>query len=765
MADIKASLILDTKQTEKGLKKVGNAMKAVLGAAAVKEVLDVANAFQEVRNKLMSVSESSAEATSKFNDVVAIARETRSGLTDTADLYFRMTKASENLGLSQKETAKVTELFAKTLKNSGATSTEAASAILQFGQAMASGRLSGDEFRSINESNTDMMDRLAKSLDVTRGALKGMATEGKLTAEVVTAALLESAEGIDATYAKTIGTLAESFTAIKREFTILVGKIESSTGIFAGLATSMVMLSENLGKVAVVMSIAFGVKVAQGIMGVVKSMQALKVATKAQNVAQAVMLSLMGPAGWAILAGGVVAAGTAIYALNKLTDDSAESQAEVGEETENTKKTAKELLALAEEKVVTDKTAKKLTEEQTRLLADQISDYQAMGDAIKLNGDAFRTNLEVQDQISSATQDQAEVIRGVADIEEDRKDALIELAQLTEIDATKRLAREKEINDEYDQRIILTKQQIAVQQAGQNALTYYNNVLDLIGRSAIEEQRSFKEQQGFLKQKTVAERELYTFSLNLRKSITDAELDLQLKTQAAIFAEQEKFAAKKQQFTEKDKQAVIDRFATEQTELNKSAQMWEQYSSMLLGQFLLLRESTRTFKYGITEALMEFRDQVENSAAYGTDLFNTMTQGWEDAFVKFAETGKLSFKDLFKSLMVEIIKMQANKLFLALFGGAGSVFGSLFAGLFHNGGNIPAGKFGIAGERGPEIITGPASVMSTNDTSSLMGNRGTSVNYTINAVDSQSFEMALARDPSFVFAVTEAGRRKLPGRA
>lgn len=66
-------------------------------------------------------------------------------------------------------------------------------------------------------------------------------------------------------------------------------------------------------------------------------------------------------------------------------------------------------------------------------------------------------------------------------------------------------------------------------------------------------------------------------------------------------------------------------------------------------------------------------------------------------------------------------------------GGSGSGLGSIFAGFFDSGGNIPSGQFGIVGERGPEIVTGPANVMSRVDTSKALAAQGsqsiTSVNY------------------------------------
>ena len=170
------------------------------------------------------------------------------------------------------------------------------------------------------------------------------------------------------------------------------------------------------------------------------------------------------------------------------------------------------------------------------------------------------------------------------------------------------------------------------------------------------------------------------------------------------------------------------------------------------------------FAAGWARAFEDFETGVNDTAAYGETIFKTMTEGFTDAIMTFVETGKLSFKDLFKSLMTEIIKMQANKLFLSLFG-AGGALGDFFAGFKNKGGYIPAGKFGIAGEGGgPEIVNGPANVTSTKATAKLLGGsqREVVVNYNINAVDAQSFKQLVASDPEFIYNVTRVGQRRLP---
>jgi hypothetical protein len=82
--------------------------------------------------------------------------------------------------------------------------------------------------------------------------------------------------------------------------------------------------------------------------------------------------------------------------------------------------------------------------------------------------------------------------------------------------------------------------------------------------------------------------------------------------------------------------------------------------------------------------------------------------------------------------------------------------GNFFGGFFANGGMLGAGKFGVAGENGPEFIGGPASI-------TPMGG-GANVTYNINAVDALSFKQLLAQDPGFLYGVTMQGAKGIPAR-
>jgi lambda family phage tail tape measure protein len=177
--------------------------------------------------------------------------------------------------------------------------------------------------------------------------------------------------------------------------------------------------------------------------------------------------------------------------------------------------------------------------------------------------------------------------------------------------------------------------------------------------------------------------------------------------------------------------------------------------------------ASQEFSAGWREAFQNYADEAENSARQASDYFSTFTKGWEDAIVNFVRTGKLSFKDLANSMIAEFAKIQAQKMFVQLFGGAGNagggLLGSLFGGLFGKagGGAVNAGQPYMVGESGRELFV-PNSAGKI--IPSGMGGGSTNVTYNINATDAQSFRTMIARDPQFIYNITEAGRRSQPSR-
>ncbi|EXF45275.1 lambda family phage tail tape measure protein [Pseudomonas sp. BAY1663] len=125
---------------------------------------------------------------------------------------------------------------------------------------------------------------------------------------------------------------------------------------------------------------------------------------------------------------------------------------------------------------------------------------------------------------------------------------------------------------------------------------------------------------------------------------------------------------------------------------------------------------------GAQRAIEDYIDSAKDLASQFENLTTGVLNGLEDTLTTFATTGKLSFKDLANSIIEDLARIAARQLtanlaqgVLGAVGGAAGGAGagglaSAFAGLFDSGGSIAAGQWGIVGERGPEIVTGPAAV-------------------------------------------------------
>ena len=238
-------------------------MSFVRGAAALvgvglsaQAILQSADAYTVLQNKLQNVSETAAQTDEITNRLFETANRTRTPVQETAQAFTRFDMALKNLGKSQDDSLRLTETVNKMLVVSGATANEAGSALLQLSQAFNKGKLDGDEFRSVMELMPNAADAIAKRLGVTRGELLKLAPEGKITAQVMVDAFNDAAKGIDEKFGKTVPTLSQAMTVLRNNATQTFGEMNKSLGITAGLSNALIFLAENMKALAVAAAIA-----------------------------------------------------------------------------------------------------------------------------------------------------------------------------------------------------------------------------------------------------------------------------------------------------------------------------------------------------------------------------------------------------------------------------------------------------------------------------------------------------------------------------
>jgi tape measure domain-containing protein len=263
MADLKINIIGNDKskqafnsleknvtKSKSSLLNLKNVLLAVAGSVIIRQYGNLSNEFQQLQNRLKLVTKSSQELKVVQSELFDIAQRTRGGFSETVELYQKLALQSRNLGLENKELATITENVNKVIAIAGVGSVQASSGILQLSQAFASGRLQGDEFRSISENIPPLLDIFAKELGVTRGELKELGSQGKITSEIIATALLKETENINKAYGKLSITIGQSTTVLKNSFITLVGVFNEATGAADFLATGITGLSRILDKLS-----------------------------------------------------------------------------------------------------------------------------------------------------------------------------------------------------------------------------------------------------------------------------------------------------------------------------------------------------------------------------------------------------------------------------------------------------------------------------------------------------------------------------------
>lgn len=210
------------------LKGIGGALAGVSLVALARQFLTIADTSKQLDAQLRLATATFGSFGQAQKDVARIADETRTGLTETADLYSNFVRNAKELGASQSDAARATETFSKTLKISGASAAEAGSATLQFGQALAAGALRGDELNSILEASPRLSRLLSESLGVSVGQLKALGEEGALTSDKLLRALTDQkfTAGIDNEFKQLPTTFDDAMTKVYNSAVTTIGAFD-----------------------------------------------------------------------------------------------------------------------------------------------------------------------------------------------------------------------------------------------------------------------------------------------------------------------------------------------------------------------------------------------------------------------------------------------------------------------------------------------------------------------------------------------------------
>ena len=187
-----------------GVALVGQEVLAV-GAKAT----EVSDKFASIKARIDLINDGSQSTASIMDKVYQASERSRGSYTDMLDSVAKLNMLAKDSFSSNDEAIRFVEQLNMQFKLSGAQVGEVSSAMTQLTQAMAAGRLQGDEFNSIMENAPMLAQAISQEMGVPIGQLKQLGSEGKITADVIKSALFNSAEETQAKFAEMPMTFQE----------------------------------------------------------------------------------------------------------------------------------------------------------------------------------------------------------------------------------------------------------------------------------------------------------------------------------------------------------------------------------------------------------------------------------------------------------------------------------------------------------------------------------------------------------------------------
>lgn len=178
-------------------------------------VVELADHVAGTNARLQMISGSQENVVALNNMIFESAQKARGEYMTMADTVASLSVNARDAFPDPRETVGFVEGLQKLFVIGGASAENQKFALLQLQQSLASGKLQGDEFRSITENAPILQDMIAKTMGITRGELKELSTQGAITADIIKKAVLDNADEIEERFARMPKTWADHMTDIK----------------------------------------------------------------------------------------------------------------------------------------------------------------------------------------------------------------------------------------------------------------------------------------------------------------------------------------------------------------------------------------------------------------------------------------------------------------------------------------------------------------------------------------------------------------------
>lgn len=706
--------------------------------ATIKNLVDTSDVYTEMGNKIRGVVKDQQEYITTQNKLFEAANRSRTSLGATVDLFSKLAPSMQGLGKTNDDALRLTETIQKLGKIGGMPKQAIEAGIYQFGQAMSSGVLQGDELRSIRENMPALARAIADGMGVPIGKLKELGSEGKLTSEAVVKALEKVGNKNDEVFGKIPQTFGEAMEYAKNHWVRFVGEMSKESGLVEyfslvtkkiaemmfGVGSDSKQMAKNIGDFIIdvferlVIGAAKIIDILSPVFIFVKNslLEFDKMWTGLPSWAQD------GGLAGAIIFGKdfVVKAGMAATATNWILNKFDTSLGEVlgnakdslGDATKNQRGLFGALL-YGEDGKATDLggEAKKFfaglkesaaqarkgfedksgfgvnIQEKQKPFVDEkeVKKYENMLQSIRRKVDPYNYAINQQKK------EEEELMKLMKE-----KPELLKALGTSQSDLNNLLARSREHWTKQNDTVGNATEALMRQETVLAAHIDQRDALN--ARLSLEEQ--IKKRKGSVDDADLARLAEYTkryqayvdaskldsYKENNRQQL----LDLQDEINAiGLIGKQRERSIYLRQL---ERDSIRSTGSIQRDEITKLMVKYDELEQKY--------QQSRTYSQGFYEGVEDYMSRVRDLASTTRDAMSSVFSSLEDKLAEFIRTGKFSFKDFVSTINMELSKIAARQLI---------GLGMNLAGFRADGGPVTGGKTYVVGERGPELFTAPHS--------------------------------------------------------
>ena len=777
-----------------GAKVAFAAVAAAVGATSA-AMINASKQMETITNQLRLVTKNSDDLARTQSRLTELARANRSTLGPTVELYTKLKVATAELGFSNERVEGLVSKLSQALAVAGADAGTTAGVIRQFGQAMASGTVRGDEFNSIVEGMGPALAIMAQESGITVGQLREMSQAGELTAETF-AGLLEGSESLTEAFNKMQTPLDTLESQLSEAFTTYLANLSEASGLtsaYRSILEGMIGIFDDQNQAFLEAQSPIGalnIKLEQS----KEALALLKAEAMGMNRTAIDTRDAFGlwQEGTDDLKNKIVELTPPVDVLTKAIQDEEENVRNLGYEIAELTRFM-ELNAAAEKAAAERKAeAVRLAKEAEAAAKAEREEIERRNKALKARGDATNRILQSIQSEQQALKDlqaglanSAELARlyGVEEAElrkrlQERINAMLGVKQATE-EATPAIktyqsyvqdllesTRDSLQEDEFKQRAL--RELFIAYDNGRISIEEFMRAQKLLGveskktREELEKtSNSMITYQQFLKQTTdnatkavtmdqyraQALRDLFRAYDNGRISLEEFQkaqdaLGVRKPTREGAKPKDKPELTALQQLEQQlaKNKAAYDSLDLTQEEIRESAARAGVTYEVFKRQLESTREGMNIFKTDAQLMQEELEKSIESvSASISQQLANAIVEGRS-----MSEVFQNIFKQMLANILQQIIQSQIQSALGSLLGvgmgggGGGGFLGMLFGGFRAEGGAVNNSRAYVVGEKGPELFMPGTSGRVVPNDEMAMGGGAPTVNFNIQAIDTQT---------------------------